>query len=86
MAHLSVLSDQRVSMMGGGFMLRVQRDITDVEMIDALNEVIDIVVDCYQHPVREDFRKSSRSAQIGYDIQRCLLRHDLIRTGGIENG
>lgn len=67
-------------------MTRAQRDVTDVEMIDALNEIMDIVIDCYNHPVREEYKKSSRSAQIGYDIQRCLLSHDLIRTGGIENG
>ena len=67
-------------------MLRVQREMTDVEMIDSLNGIIDIVIDCYQHPVREDFKKSSRSAQIGYDIQRYLMEHDLIRVGGIENG
>ena len=67
-------------------MLRVQREMTDVEMIDALNGVIDIIIDCYQHPVREDFKKSSRSAQIGYDIQRYLMEHNLIRVGGIENG
>lgn len=67
-------------------MTRAQRDVTDVEMIDALNEVMDIIIDCYAYPVRDDFKKQSRAAQIGYDIQRCLLRHDLIRTGGIENG
>ena len=67
-------------------MLRVQREMTNVEMIDVLNGVIDIIIDCYQHPVREDFKKSSRSAQIGYDIQRYLMEHNLIRVGGIENG
>lgn len=68
------------------YMTRAQRDVTDVEMIDALNQIMDIVIDCYNHPVREEYKKQSRSAQIGYDIQRCLLSHDLIRTGGIENG
>ena len=67
-------------------MTRAQRDVTDVEMIDALNEIMDRVIDCYNHPIRENYKKSSRAAQIGYDIQRCLLRHDLIRAGGIENG
>ena len=86
MGHLHAELRAAVSMMGGGFMLRTQRELTDVEMIDTLNEVIDIVVDCYQHPVREHFQKSARSAQIGYDIQRCLISHDLIRPGGIENG
>ena len=65
-------------------MQRVQREITDVEMIDALEEIIDIIVDCYEHPVRDKNTKF-RAAQSGYDIQRCLLRRGLIRTGGIEN-
>ena len=87
-------------------MQRVQREVTDVEMIDALNEIIDLIVDCYDQPLRPEFDKSSRSAQIGhdvvktlrekglmqrygkigYDTQRCLLDHNIIRTGGIENG
>ena len=67
-------------------MLRVQRELTDVEMIDALDGIIDIVIDCYQHPIREGFEKSSRSAQIGYDIQRYLLDHRFIKVGGVENG
>ena len=67
-------------------MIRVQRDVTDVEMIDALNEVIDIIVDCYQHPVSDHYQKSYRAAQIGFDIQRSLLSRNLIRTGGVENG
>lgn len=73
-------------MMGGGFMLRTQREVTDVEMIDALDGVIDIIIDSYNHPIREEYKKLSRSAQIGYDIQRYLLDHGLIRVGGIENG
>lgn len=67
-------------------MLRVQRKLNDDEMAQTLDGIIDIVVDCYQHPVREGFEKSSRSAQIGYDIQRYLLDHKLIRVGGVENG
>ena len=67
-------------------MLRAQRDVSDVEMIDALSDVIDIIIDSYNKPIREEYKKLSRSAQIGYDIQRCLLDHDLIRVGGIENG
>ena len=67
-------------------MLRVQREVTDAEAADVLGEIIDIIIDCYNHPVRPDFQKSARSAQIGYDIQRCLLSKNLIRTGGVENG
>lgn len=67
-------------------MLRVQRDLTDVEIIDAFNDIIDIIIDCYHYPVRDDFKKTARSSQIGYDIQKYLLDHDYIRVGGIENG
>ena len=87
-------------------MLRVQRQLTDVEMIDALNEIIDLIVECYQQPVRSDYEKASRASQIGHDIvdrlrQRDILErysrigyqsqlilkdHNMIKTGGIENG
>ena len=67
-------------------MLRVQREVTDAEAAAVLGEVIDIIIECYRNPVRVDFRQSARSAQIGYDIQRCLLSNNLIRPGGIENG
>lgn len=87
-------------------MQRVQREVTDVELIDALEEIIDLVLECYDHPVKEEYQKGSRASQIGkgivdkllekkilerfgrigYGSQRILLDHDLIKTGGIENG
>ena len=87
-------------------MQRVQREVTDVELRGALDEIIDLVIECYEHPVKEEYQKGSRASQIGkeivdkllekkilerfarigYESQRILLSHDLIKTGGIENG
>ena len=59
-------------------MHRVIREVTDVEMIDALNEIIDLIIDCYDDPVRPEHEKDSRAAQIGQDIVKVLTRRDLI--------
>lgn len=87
-------------------MQRVQREVTDVEMIDTLQEIIDLVIDNYGQGVAPEFQKASRASQIGkgivdkllernlmerfgrigYQSQRILLDHQLIKTGGIENG
>ncbi len=59
-------------------MQRVQRQVTDVEMIDALEEIIDLIIDCYEHPVRKEHEKDARSTQIGHDIVKVLTKRDLI--------
>lgn len=59
-------------------MQRVQRQVTDVEMIDALEEIIDLIIDCYEHPVRKEHEKDARSTQIGHDIVKILTKRDLI--------
>ena len=59
-------------------MLRVQKDLTDVEMIDALNDIIDIIIDCYNKPLRQEFVKYSRSAQIGHDIFKTLRQKKIM--------
>ena len=59
-------------------MQRVQREITDIEMIDALNEILDLIIDCYEGPVRPEYEKVSRSAQIGHDIVRVMTKRDLL--------
>lgn len=59
-------------------MQRVQREITDIEMIDALNEILDLIIDCYEAPVRPEYEKDSRSAQIGHDIVRVMTKRDLL--------
>lgn len=59
-------------------MQRVKREITDIEMIDALNEILDLIIDCYEGPVRPEYEKDSRAAQIGHDIVRVMTKRDLI--------
>lgn len=59
-------------------MQRVQRQVTDIEMIDALEEIIDLIIDCYEHPVRKEHEKDARSTQIGHDIVKVLTKRDLI--------
>lgn len=59
-------------------MQRVLREVSDVEMIDALNEILDLIIDCYESPVRPEYEKASRAAQIGHDIVRVMTKRDLI--------
>ena len=59
-------------------MQRVQREVTDIEMINALNEILDLIIECYESPVRPEYEKDSRSAQIGHDIVRVMTKRDLL--------
>ena len=59
-------------------MQRVIREVTDVEMIDALNEIIDLCIDNYDSPVRAEHEKDCRATQIGHDIVNILTKRDLI--------
>ena len=59
-------------------MQRVQRKVTDAEMIDALNEIMDLIIDCYEEPVRQEFANESRATQIGHDIVNVLTKKELM--------
>ena len=59
-------------------MQRVQREVTDVEMIDALNDIIDLIIENYDEPVRPEFQKDSRAAQIGHDIVQKLKEREIL--------
>lgn len=59
-------------------MQRCQRDLTDVEMIDALEEIIDISIRCYDEKIRKEFEDSSRCAQLGADVLNLLYKKQLI--------
>lgn len=59
-------------------MQRVQREVTDIEMIDALNEILDLIIDCYGSPVRAEHENNCRATQIGQDIVNVLTKRDLI--------
>lgn len=62
-------------------MRRTQRELTDVEIKDTFFKLVDLICDSYNHPVRKEFQKSSRAAQIGYDSQRVLLDAKIIEIG-----
>lgn len=59
-------------------MQRTARELTDVEMIDALNDIIDLICDSYNHPLREEFENETRATQIGKDIETKLLQRRIL--------
>lgn len=65
-------------------MYQVDRDITDVEIIDAFYEIIGLLLKGYNEPIREGFSKKSRAEQVGYDLTMCLIRKDIIHVGQKE--
>lgn len=65
-------------------MRRTERELTDVEIIDAFDKIVDIIINNYEQEVPESFRKGSRAAWIGYKIQRMLLDEKIIETGKKE--
>lgn len=62
-------------------MQRTERELTDVEIIDAFEKILEIIITNSENPVREDFVKASRAAQDGYDIKRYLMDENILRTG-----
>lgn len=66
-------------------MYQVEREITDVEIIDAFYEIIDLLLRGYNEPIREGFSKKSRAEQVGYDLTMCLIRKDIIHVGKQED-
>ena len=62
-------------------MQRTERELTDAEIIDAFMDILEIIIKSYDYPVREDFHRQSRAAQIGYDIQALLLSRRILMTG-----
>lgn len=62
-------------------MQKTERELTDVEMIDALLEIIDLIIATYDNPIRDEFKRTSRCSQAGYDIIMLLISKDMIRMG-----
>lgn len=62
-------------------MIKSPRELTDVEIIDAFEAIIEMYLKANNEPIRPDFQKSSRMAQFGYDVSLYLYRHDLVRIG-----
>jgi len=57
-------------------MQRTTRKVSDSEMIDALNAIIDIIIDCYNKPLNDRFE--TRSTRIGKNIQSSLLNRRIM--------
>lgn len=62
-------------------MFRSEKELTDVEMIDALMDIIEIVLAGNNKPIRDDFKRYSRMAQIGYDVTVYLFHEGIINPG-----
>lgn len=52
-------------------MQRTRRGLEVAEIVEAFNAIIDIIIDCYNKPLRE--RYETRSTQIGRDMTKALL-------------
>lgn len=65
-------------------MRKTERELTDIEMIDALMDIFDIILTGNNEPIRESFTRSSRAAQIGYDIELMLLKRNMLELGPAE--
>lgn len=62
-------------------MQKTDRELSDVEIIDTYMEILDLIESTYEDPIREDFKKQSRSAQLGYDLLRLLIDKGVIAPG-----
>lgn len=63
-------------------MQRTDKELSDVEIIDTYFEILDLIVRTYREPLRADFVRQSRCAQLGYDILRLTLDRGVIDLGG----
>lgn len=62
-------------------MRRTERELTDVDIIDAFEDIIDIIMASNNGEVEEPYRKESRCAQTGHKITAYLLKKDIIEPG-----
>ena len=62
-------------------MRRTDRELTDGEIIDAFENILDIIINNSEGEVLPQFKKESRAAQIGFLIQRLLLEAEIIEPG-----
>ena len=65
-------------------MYQIDREIQDIDVIDAFYGVIEIVLKGYNEPIRDGFNKKSRSEQIGYDVTNYLMENQFIHIGQNE--
>ena len=57
-------------------MQRTRRELEIQEIVEAFNAIIEIICDCYNHPLRERFETCS--TQIGRDVTKSLLERKIL--------
>lgn len=57
-------------------MQRTRRGLEIQEIVEAFNAIIDIIIECYNHPLKDRFE--TRSTQIGHDITKALLKRKIL--------
>lgn len=57
-------------------MQRTRRGLEVAEIVEAFNAIIEIIIDCYNKPLRE--RYETRSTQIGRDMTKALLERRIL--------
>ena len=57
-------------------MQRTRRGLEIQEIVEAFNAIIEIICECYNHPLRERFETCS--TQIGRDITKSLLDRKIL--------
>ena len=57
-------------------MQRTRRGLEIQEIVEAFNAIIEIICECYNHPLRERFETCS--TQIGRDVTKSLLERKIL--------
>lgn len=57
-------------------MQRTRRVLEIQEIVEAFNAIIDIIIECYNHPLKDRFE--TRSTQIGHDITKAFLERKIL--------
>lgn len=62
-------------------MYQVDREFTDVEIIDAFEEILKTILRGYNEPIRKEFYRKSVAEQVGYDVIVFMTKNNFIHTG-----
>lgn len=62
-------------------MRRVERELTDVEIIDTFEEIRDMMIANSEGEVLPQFQKESRMAQQGWRLTQIMLKHQMMEPG-----
>lgn len=62
-------------------MKRTERKLTDVEIIDAFEEIRDVMIENSKGEILPQFQKESRMAQLGWRITQIMLKNEMMEAG-----